>query len=126
MRQGIQLIGIDISNRHVESAGQIEDFTNRLFMNAMPQEDDLELPLPRLERGMDGLSAFQVFHRRWDCSSVSLFSGVARDAFDAVVCAVVARAAALGRTSGPPRELADVASREGWIHLPTGPLDALR
>ena len=47
------------------------------------------------------------------------------DAFDAVVCALVARAAALGLTDGPPPHLGDVASREGWILLPRGPLSAL-
>jgi predicted nuclease with RNAse H fold len=45
------------------------------------------------------------------------------DALDAVVAALVARAAALGLCEGPPAALAAVASREGWIHLPDG--DAL-
>lgn len=40
------------------------------------------------------------------------------DAFDALVCAIVARLAATGRTTGPPADLADVAAREGWIHVP--------
>jgi predicted nuclease with RNAse H fold len=38
------------------------------------------------------------------------------DAFDAVVCALVAGAVGLGRTVGP-EDLA-VADEEGWIHLP--------
>lgn len=41
------------------------------------------------------------------------------DAFDAVVCALVARAAALGGTAGPPPGLQGAAAREGWIALPT-------
>jgi predicted nuclease with RNAse H fold len=45
------------------------------------------------------------------------------DALDAVVAALVARAAALGLCEGPPPALAAVASREGWIHLPAA--DAL-
>ncbi|HKH40397.1 MAG TPA: DUF429 domain-containing protein [Solirubrobacterales bacterium] len=43
--------------------------------------------------------------------------------FDALVCSLVARAAALGLTQPPdPGEEADRATREGWIHLPTNPL----
>lgn len=38
--------------------------------------------------------------------------------FDAFVCALVARAATLGLTAPPPEEAREVASREGWIHLP--------
>jgi predicted nuclease with RNAse H fold len=45
------------------------------------------------------------------------------DALDAVVAALIARAAALGLCDGPPASLAAVAAREGWIHLPTA--DAL-
>ncbi len=40
------------------------------------------------------------------------------DAFDALVAALVARAAALGLTAGPGEELRARAQREGWIHLP--------
>jgi len=37
---------------------------------------------------------------------------------DAVVAALVARAAALGHTSAPPMRLEVFAAREGWIALP--------
>ena len=40
------------------------------------------------------------------------------DAFDAVVCALLARAAHLGLTAGPPVHLMERAASEGWIHLP--------
>jgi predicted nuclease with RNAse H fold len=41
------------------------------------------------------------------------------DCFDAVVCALIARAAALGLTELPPDEAtSEIAAREGWIHLP--------
>ena len=40
------------------------------------------------------------------------------DAFDALVAALVAQAALLGLTDGPPREHAEQAAEEGWIHLP--------
>lgn len=40
------------------------------------------------------------------------------DAFDAVVCALLARAASLGLTAGPPVHLTKRAASEGWIHLP--------
>jgi hypothetical protein len=45
------------------------------------------------------------------------------DALDAVVAALVARAAALGLCEGPPARLAGPAGREGWIALPAA--DAL-
>ena len=41
------------------------------------------------------------------------------DALDAVICALLARAAHLGLTAGPPEGLTDRAATEGWIHLPT-------
>ena len=57
-------------------------------------------------------------------------SGVQRDlaasdhnCFDALVCSLVARAAAVGLTQPPQAgEEADRAAREGWIHIPTNPL----
>lgn len=40
------------------------------------------------------------------------------DAFDALVAALIARAAALGRCAAPPSEHAERAAAEGWIALP--------
>jgi predicted nuclease with RNAse H fold len=40
------------------------------------------------------------------------------DCFDALICALVARAAALGQTEGPPVAEREQAKTEGWIHLP--------
>lgn len=40
------------------------------------------------------------------------------DAFDALVAALVARAALLGLTDEPPEGVRPRAAREGWIHLP--------
>jgi len=40
------------------------------------------------------------------------------DAFDALISALVARAALLGLTDPPPEELRARAAEEGWIHLP--------
>jgi predicted nuclease with RNAse H fold len=45
--------------------------------------------------------------------------------FDALVASLIARSSALGLTAGPPPEVADLAVREGWIHLPTNPLSDL-
>lgn len=45
------------------------------------------------------------------------------DDLDALICAVVARAARLGLTTPPPRDLREIASREGWIHIPTVPVE---
>jgi len=48
------------------------------------------------------------------------------DVLDAVVCALVARAAADGLTDAPPPEHAEDAAVEGWIHLPrAGSFDRL-
>ena len=48
------------------------------------------------------------------------------NSFDALVCSLVARAAALGLTEPPePGDEADRATREGWIHVPTNPLPHL-
>jgi predicted nuclease with RNAse H fold len=41
------------------------------------------------------------------------------DALDALVAALVARAVGLGRTTLPPAALAEIAAREGWIHVPS-------
>jgi hypothetical protein len=47
-------------------------------------------------------------------------------AFDALMCALAARSAALGLSYPPPPELQDVAEVEGWIHTPQpGSLDQL-
>lgn len=40
------------------------------------------------------------------------------DVLDAVVCALVAGAVALGRTEGPTADDQAIADEEGWIHLP--------
>jgi hypothetical protein len=47
------------------------------------------------------------------------------DAFDALVVALTARAAALGRVQPVPEGLRDRARREGWISLPDPALEAL-
>jgi len=47
-------------------------------------------------------------------------------AFDAVVAALTARAAATGRASRPDAAQAGTARAEGWIALPTCPLEGLR
>ena len=47
------------------------------------------------------------------------------DAFDAVVAALAARSAALGRYEKPAEDLINQARIEGWIALPNGPLAQL-
>jgi predicted nuclease with RNAse H fold len=47
------------------------------------------------------------------------------DALDAVVCALIARAAALGEATRPDQEQAKLAATEGWIAVPTCELAAL-
>ncbi|MDQ2654701.1 MAG: DUF429 domain-containing protein [Chloroflexota bacterium] len=47
-------------------------------------------------------------------------------AFDALICALATRAAALGLTYPPPADVQDLAEVEGWIHAPRpGTLDQL-
>lgn len=48
------------------------------------------------------------------------------DALDAVLSAVIARAAAVGRTEMPDDADRRIARREGWIHVPVGSLQSLR
>ena len=47
------------------------------------------------------------------------------DVFDAVITALIARAAALRLTVLPDAEHAAIAEREGWIHVPSASLEAL-
>jgi predicted nuclease with RNAse H fold len=47
------------------------------------------------------------------------------DAFDAVIAALVARAAAVGAVGEPGPSDAELAAREGWIAIPAGPLNDL-
>jgi len=47
------------------------------------------------------------------------------DLFDALIASLTARAVALGSTIRPDPGHAKAARSEGWIHLPTGGLDAL-
>lgn len=47
------------------------------------------------------------------------------DAFDAVICALIARAAALGKVTKPNRDQIRAAATEGWIAVPTCPLAEL-
>jgi predicted nuclease with RNAse H fold len=73
--------------------------------------------LSQLEEGLGGLE-LRMQHREMAESD--------HNCFDAVVCSLVARAAALGLTQPPQRgDEADRATREGWIHLPTNPLPHL-
>lgn len=44
---------------------------------------------------------------------------------DALLCALVARAVATGRTHLPPSDVEETTKREGWIHLPSCRLEAL-
>ncbi|WP_431728921.1 DUF429 domain-containing protein [Verrucosispora sp. TAA-831] len=59
------------------------------------------------------LGAFEALCRR------------SHDAFDSVVAALNARAAAIGMATRPDDEQREVARVEGWIALPTGPLSGL-
>jgi predicted nuclease with RNAse H fold len=47
------------------------------------------------------------------------------DGLDALICALIARAALDGNTTRPGPEQAEVAAREGWIHIPTVGLDRI-
>lgn len=59
------------------------------------------------------LGAFETLCRR------------SHDAFDSVIAALTARAAAIGAATRPDDEQRRIARVEGWIALPTGPLSGL-
>jgi predicted nuclease with RNAse H fold len=73
--------------------------------------------LAQLEEGVGGL----------ELSSLQRdLAGSDHNCFDALVCSLVARSAALGLTQPPdPGKQAERAAREGWIHVPTNPLSHL-
>jgi hypothetical protein len=77
--------------------------------------------LPELLSGLEeGLGGLELTAQHRD------LVGSDHNCFDALVCSLVARAAALGLTQPPePGVEADRATREGWIHLPTNPLPHL-
>lgn len=61
-----------------------------------------------------------------DIDDVAALMATDDNAFDAVITALIARAAELGRTRRPDAADEAVAAREGWIHVPTCGLDDLR
>ena len=63
MRETIQLATIDISNGHTKLGRSRDDLFDTLCVCAVPDQDDLELSLPRPKRREDGLSALKVRHR---------------------------------------------------------------
>lgn len=52
-------------------------------------------------------------------------AGADDDDLDALVCALLARAVHVGRTTAPAEDQLDVARREGWIHVPLDDLEDL-
>jgi predicted nuclease with RNAse H fold len=79
--------------------------------------DRLSGILESLEAGVGGIEFGEVDR-----------SALERDhnQLDALICSLIARAAALGATSGPAQGDADKAAREGWIHVPETQLGDLR
>lgn len=84
---------------------------------------------PTRERGTGPRSASSSTHSSAACLSTSLTTRACAaspdDALDAVLCALVARAAALGRVTAPPQTSRRTVAAEGWIVLPDGTLDSL-
>jgi hypothetical protein len=60
-----------------------------------------------------------------DLGSFEPLCRTSHDAFDAVIAALVARAAALGQILQPDAEQREAARTEGWIALPTCGLSGL-
>jgi predicted nuclease with RNAse H fold len=77
--------------------------------------------LPQLLKQLEhGLGSLELTIQQRELASSD------HNCFDALVCSLIARAAALGLTQPPdPGEEADRATREGWIHLPTNPVSHL-
>lgn len=73
-----------------------------------------------LERVCQALPALRLSDRERELCAAN------DDAFDALIAALVARAALLGLTEPPPAEQLERVRQEGWIHLPqTGSLSRL-
>lgn len=70
----------------------------------------------QLEEGLGGLELSSLQRE---------LAGTDHNCFDALVCSLVARAAAVGLTQPPEPAEQDRAAREGWIHVPTNPLSHL-
>ena len=60
MRQRVDLTSIDVAHRDVHLSGEFENLLNSLFVDSMADEDHVKTTLPRLERGNDGLPAFEM------------------------------------------------------------------
>jgi Protein of unknown function (DUF429) len=74
----------------------------------------------RRVRALDGLRDELPLNDPNDCLAQIALQD---DYLDALVCALVARAAELGQTHAPEnRTQSSLAATEGWIHLPNGPL----
>ncbi|SDQ67612.1 DUF429 domain-containing protein [Microbacterium sp. cf332] len=71
---------------------------------------------------LDGLRAAAPWLDLGDAAELMVRSG---DAFDAVVAALATRAAAVGAVLAPSPTQREIARREGWVALPTAPIDRL-
>ena len=61
-----------------------------------------------------------------DAMGLELVGDVRNDhELDALLCAVIARLSRIRATRPVPEQHSEVAEREGWIHVPLGPLDEL-
>ncbi len=82
---------------------------------------DREARERRLDALADGVEAAGATLRFADGTRAACIDS--DDALDALLCAFVARAAAVGATLPPPdARYVAAAEREGWIHVPTGGL----
>ena len=74
------------------------------------------------KRGAERAQLIESFRRAtiWLEPDAGLYSACESDdnAFDSLIAALVARAAAIGLTSPVPLELEDLAAHEGWIAIP--------
>ncbi|MDH6680601.1 hypothetical protein M2284_004830 [Rhodococcus sp. LBL1] len=117
----------------LEVAGVDVDRVDGTVVEAYPAAALQQWGLPfRGYKGSANRSNLQALVASFDAQIVGLEFGAFRDtcdlsddAFDAVVAAVIARAAALSRTRMPQPADEDVARREGWIHLPDAGLATL-
>jgi predicted nuclease with RNAse H fold len=75
---------------------------------------------------LDGLVASLIDQAGWlDLGEHKEKCCTSDHVFDAVIAALLARAAAIGKTEPPTKGQRDRIAREGWIALPTCPLDEL-
>ncbi len=79
----------------------------------------------RTDSGPERAAIVAALGRHLDLGGFTEQMVASDDDLDAVLCAAIVGLAAAGRTHAPDERNTAQAAREGWIHIPSGPIDAL-